>query len=508
LSSLLRPIAALAALILAFPTAAAAGDFIDTRLAFVIADDNLFAGPGETNPNSPGVGFRAGNQNLQFYDNFNTRFSGFETMSFLTLYKSTPTFFEGLYGEAAFTVRMLQQPSGEIGLRDNSSYIRLWYKPSSWSSNENVALTAFPVDADRMRLGYLWRTTWGGSGVFTNRAYAQGVPGVKLQITRDRWYAYGGMKTAILFNDILLEEQTYYGALAGAGVDVTENLRIEANGGYFQKGVNPLLAADGIRASVDSAGVSGHVVWHVGVPVGTSVDLRLYRNDPDVYQRFFTPEQYPGGFAYSIEAEVDLLRQTLGDPNVAGRTVIQPAVAGALNARAKWNFWRFHALALYRTVSYIQFDVPGFPPYQDFAAGTVQQPEMFAAVGFDHHFPKLHLTPGFILGLQQVAAFTPPSDTGLGGNNPPPSLQGGRTVVLRDANQVAVLPLGESPLPVFSAKGTVRWDISETIASIGEVYYTRDPNRPTFIDDETGVAQPTFQKEDALGFNLILQARF
>ena len=61
---------------------------------------------------------------------------------------------------------------------------------------------------------------------------------------------------------------------------------------------------------------------------------------------------------------------------------------------------------------------------------------------------------------------------------------------------------------MISAKGTVRWDISETIAGIGEIYYTRDPNRPTFIDDETGVAQPTFQKEDALGFNLILQARF
>lgn len=500
--------AALAALILTLPMAAAGGDFMDTRLAFVIADDNLLAGPGETNPNSPGVGFRAGEQNRQFFDNFNTRFSGFETMSHLTLYKSTPTFFEGLYAEAAFTVRMLQQQSGDITLRDNSSYIRLWYKPGSWGENENISLTAFPVDADRMRLGYLWRTTWGGSSAFTNRAYQHGVPGAKIQLTRDRWYVYGGMKTAILFNDIILEEQTYYGALGGAGVDVTENLRLEVNGGYFQKGINPLLAADGIRAPVDSAGVSGHAVWHVGVPIGTSVDLRLYRNDPDLLQRFFTPEKYPGGFAYSIEAEIDYLRQTLGDPNVAGRTVIQPAMAGALNARAKWNYWRFHALALYRSVSYIQFDVPGFPPFQDFPAGTEQQPEMFGAIGFDYHFPKLHLTPGFIFGVQQVAAFRPPSDTGLGGNNPPPGLQGGRTVVLRDVNQVAVLPLGADPLPVISAKGTVRWDISEVIAAIGELYYTRDPNRPTFIDDETGVAQPTFQREDALGFNVLLQARF
>ena len=48
----------------------------DTRLSFVFADDNIFADAGETTPNSPTARFGAGNQNTQFYDNFNTRFSG------------------------------------------------------------------------------------------------------------------------------------------------------------------------------------------------------------------------------------------------------------------------------------------------------------------------------------------------------------------------------------------------------------------------------------------------
>jgi hypothetical protein len=30
----------------------------------------------------------------------------------------------------------------------------------------------------------------------------------------------------------------------------------------------------------------------------------------------------------------------------------------------------------------------------------------------------------------------------------------------------------------------------------------------TFRDDVTGVAQPTFEKEHALGFNALIQARF
>ena len=72
---------------------------------------------------------------------------------------------------------------------------------------------------------------------------------------------------------------------------------MEAGGGYFQKGIVPGLANQGIKAPVNSAGGSAQVVYHVGVPVGTSVDFRLYRNDPDVYQRFFAPETYPGGLA-------------------------------------------------------------------------------------------------------------------------------------------------------------------------------------------------------------------
>jgi hypothetical protein len=61
---------------------------------------------------------------------------------------------------------------------------------------------------------------------------------------------------------------------------------------------------------------------------------------------------------------------------------------------------------------------------------------------------------------------------------------------------------------VLSAKATMRWDISESVTAVGEVYYTRDPNRVTFRDDATGVALPAYAKVDGLGFNAILQARF
>ncbi len=491
-----------------------AGDFVDTRLSFVFADDNVLAGAGETTPNSPAARFGAGNANTQFYDNFNTRFSGFETLSNIVLYKRAPAFFEGLTTEAALTILVLERPSGGVDLRDNSSYIRLNYTPPGWGEREGLSLTGFPVSADRFRLGYAFRTSWGGSGVFTSRAAAEGVPGARLQLTRDNWYAFVGGKTALVLNELILERETLYGLLAGAGWDVLETLRIEANGGYFEKGIIPGLANQGISAPVRAAGISGQVTYHVGVPVGTSIDFRLYRNDPDVYQRFFAPEQYPGGLAYSVSLEGNYLTQTLEDPDVFAQTVPQAATAVALQARAKWNYWRFHMLGLYRSLSYIQFEVPGLPPYRDFPDGTVLKPEMFLAAGADYHFPNLHLTPGFILGVQQPASFRSP-ELNLGGNNPPLPLTGTRTVVVRDVNQLSILPerCGANNAvceaqPIFSAKATARWDLSDTVAAIAEVYYNYDNNRTTFRDDVTGIAQPSFEKPHALGFNTLLQARF
>jgi hypothetical protein len=500
--------------LMALSTPAWAGDFVDTRLSFVFADDNVFANAGETTPNSPTARFGAGNQNTQFYDNFNTRFSGFETLSNIVLYKRMPAFFEGLTTEAALTVLMLERPSGGIDLRDNSSYIRLNYRPSGWGENEGLSLTGFPVSADRFRLGYAYRISWGGSGVFTTRATAAGVPGAKLQLTRDKWYAYVGGKTALVLNDLIKEQETLYGFMAGAGWDVLETLRLEAGGGYFQKGIVPGLAALGVEAPVNSAGVSAQAVYHVGVPVGTSVDFRLYRNDPDLYQRFFTPEQYPGGLAYSVSLEGSYLVQSLSDPDVFGRTVPQDSTAVALQARAKLNYWRFHVLGLYRSLSFIQFEVPGLPPFTDFPDGTEVNPEMFIAAGADYHFPRMHFTPGFIVGVQQPASFRSPQPL-FGGNNPPPGLTGTRTVVVRDVNVLSILPttcganneVCEAE-PIISAKGTFRWDLSESVSALGEVYYTYDTNRTTFRDDVFGVAQPSFEKPNALGFNLLMQARF
>lgn len=492
-----------------------AGDFIDTRVTFALANSNVFVKPGETTPSEPGTGFGASRQNTQFYDNFNTRFTGFETLSNISLYKKSAAFFEGLEGEAALNVVVINNPSGAITLFDNASFVKINYRPAGWGQKEDIALTAFPVSADRFRLGYAWKLTWGGDSAFT---YNQGtgtsstgrpaaVPGAKLQITRDRWYAFVGAKTGLLLNNLLNVQERQAGLLFGGGVDLVANrLRLEANGGYFQRGIVPSLAQQGIRAPVNALGGSMQLSLFSD-SILPSLDLRLYKNDPDITQKFFRPETYNGGFSYQLSVEGSVLTQTLVDPDRFASTKPQMASAVAVQARFKYDYWRFYALGLFRTLSFIQFDVPGLPPFFDFSAGSTVRPELWGAIGGDRYFPKQHLTLGLILGVQSPASVSAPRFD-FGGTNPPPGLTGPRTVVVRDVNLFAILPPDVAVLPIFSVKGTFRFDISEYFAVLGEAFYNRDENRVTFRDSTTFISQPVFENPNQLGFNAVVQARF
>jgi hypothetical protein len=66
-----------------------ASGFMDTRLAFTITNENILAKPGETIPSVPGWRFGTPNSlGVLFFDNYDTRFSGFETLSHATMYRS------------------------------------------------------------------------------------------------------------------------------------------------------------------------------------------------------------------------------------------------------------------------------------------------------------------------------------------------------------------------------------------------------------------------------------
>jgi hypothetical protein len=159
-----------------------------------------------------------------------------------------------------------------------------------------------------------------------------------------------------------------------------------------------------------------------------------------------------------------------------------------------------------RTLSFIQFDVPGFPPYSDFSKGSTLRPELWAAIGADRYFAPAHLTAGVVFGVQLPASMTAAA-LGLGGANPPAALLG-QTLVARDVNAFTVLPAGYDVIPIVSVKGTFKIDISEYFAALGEVFYNFDANRVIFLQSTESISTPEFENEHQLGFNLVLQARF
>jgi hypothetical protein len=65
-----------------------ASGFMDTRLAFTLTNENILVKPGETIPSAPGWRFGTPNSlGVLFFDNYDTRYSGFETLSHATMYR-------------------------------------------------------------------------------------------------------------------------------------------------------------------------------------------------------------------------------------------------------------------------------------------------------------------------------------------------------------------------------------------------------------------------------------
>jgi hypothetical protein len=327
-----------------------------------------------------------------------------------------------------------------------------------------------------------------------------------VQYEDDKVYAFVGAKTAVLKDAVLDEPRAVQSYLFGAGIDLTEMVRVEVNGGIFDRGSNELQ--DVLGETVQMFGGSVQVALHDGMPIGSSVDYKLYRNDPERVVNLFRTERYPGGLSWLVAAEGTILGQTLKDPESPGSTTVQYGAAGDVNVRVKYNFTRVRFDVQLRDLAFILHTTPSLPAYSDFPQEYELSPNLFAAVGADHHFPRSHLTVGGVFGIERPAAFTTPKafPGDLSGQT------GESTSVVRGPNELpTTLPAGETVLPMYALKLTGRLDFAGNFATLLDVYYSYDPNRTRLRRDD---ANDLFEYEfddgnfNQLGFNLSLQARF
>jgi hypothetical protein len=523
---------------------ARAGDYVDTRLNFTLTDENLLVKPGETSPSVPGV--RIGQPNslgILFFDNYDTRYTGYENLTHLVIYKKMGT--ARFTAEAAYVLRLLQFTDVNLSSIDDGSYIKLTYwldrNHAGDGGKTNIALTVFPLSSDRMRLGYSYRISWGGnpiffkfnpdlptgsSGFITNTNPS---PGAKLQLSGERYYAYVGFKTSMLLNrnPQVNEQVAVYGALGGAGVDIIpEHLRLEANGGYFDRGTNPLFFGTTVGPMgqtftdypVASYGGTVQVSAFKGISPTQSADFKLFVNDPMVSaSRYFARPAYLPGFNWLASGEFTALGTTLQDVGRPNSTKAQFSYAGDINLRAQFGHVRLRGDFETRSLGYILVNQPSLVPYQDFPAGAIVNSELFGVLGIDYLFERIGFTAGASVGIERPATFTPPSGQTISGplqGNTGGTLTTAATIVVRNEGDFSILPEKDAAgntiheVPIFAAKAELREDFLEYFACILQVYYQNDGNQTHLVKAPDGTSLREFNHPNQIGFNLTLQARY
>jgi hypothetical protein len=483
-----------------------ASGFMDTRLAFTITNENILVKPGETIPSAPGWRFGTPNSlGVLFFDNYDTRYSGFETLSHATMYREYSS--GHLQAEGAFVVRINELSETNISLSDDGTYLTLsdWKDPTH-KDPTRISLTAFPVSSDRFRLGYSYRLSWGGNPEY--KRATSSIPGLKLQLDLPNAYAFVGAKSALVVDPKDGEQKASLAALAGFGVDPTPMLRFELNGGYFDRGYNELQ--DVQREKVRLFGGSAQASLHQGIPLRSSVDYRLYKFNGEQVSDLFVPERYPGGLAWLAQSEFTVIGQTLKDPGATGATTIQYGMAGDLNVRVKWERYRLRLDLSYRDLGFILHAQPSLPPYEQFPAAYTTSPDYFGAIGADRNWGDW-LTLGLIAGLEKPATLTSPQ--GIPGAQT--DATGTSTAVIRNNNidtLITILPAGETAVPQFAIKGTAKLDFARVFTALVELFYSYDGNQTRYQracdDPQTCPFQYVFGQFNQLGLNATLQARF
>ncbi len=481
--------------------------FMDTRLAFTLTHENVLAKPGETIPSAPGLRFGVPNSlGVLFFDNYDTRFSGFETLTHAVAYRRYNK--DHLEVEGSFVLRINELSENNIALSDAGSYITVsnWKDPTH-KDPTRISLTAFPVSSDRFRLGYSYRLSWGGTPEY--RRSKSSTPGAKLQYDWNGGYAFLGAKTGTLVDPTTNELRGHGAGLGGFGIDPTDMVRFELQGGFFDRGY---LEKEDVKDQRNYLfGGSAQVTIHKDTPIRSSVDYRLYKFNNERVAGLFNPEKYPGGVSWLVQAEATAMGQTLKDPDSVGDTVVQTGFAGDINVRVKIDRIRLRLDVSYRDLAFILHSQPSLPPYVDFSSDYEVKPNFFAALGVDRNWNDF-LTLGLIVGIDRPASLA--SDKSIPGVTETER----STAVFRNNNidtLISILPSGETTVPQIATKITAKLDFGRIFTTLFEAFYVRDDNVTTYERDPACAEDPdlcnfnyVFGNANQLGFNATLQARF
>jgi len=503
----------------------------DNSISFSFADDDILKDPGETRRNSPEA--YIGGQAQNATDRVDGSVFG-KSYSRLTLYKAVRT--GDLYPEGKLAMRLSPGSKGSYSLVDEGTFLSLNYRPDEAL---NAYLKMYPVDSDRFRLGSHYDISWGGTATFPKNFTTGLVPGVKMGLEigdENKVSAYAGLKTALVRSpaqDILdnpggntnqFVERTYYGFLGGLSMDLAVGLYATVEGGYFTKGTS--TRPNVLGKPIHAGGGNVSLGYRLGGEVGRRLDLRMYYEDPD-RNPISGPEDYASDFGFDIALEGALLVQTLEDPDRYGSTMNEYSKAFALSSGIRWRSLRVHLDAIYRDLTYVVWNVPGFVPNQALPknadlskAGAFSflpealSGEWFGVLSTDYFFQfadSMGLTPALTLGFLLPATYMSKQE-GLATQGPYPAAQslGLQKTVVRGSSSGDwdTLPIGESELPVLLVKFDLRYNLSRNFSIIGEASYANDANYSQVEIDPHGHAKRVFIDPHIIGLGVVSELAF
>jgi hypothetical protein len=483
-----------------------AGDFVDVWVTTAVEDTNLRAGPDSYSPSANFV--QRGNR--VFFEDYETKTSDDISRAQLVLYRADEGFWKGWSSEAAFVLRYTPyldpaKTKPGVDVRDDGSYVRLIRDLPG--EKHNVSLTGYAVDAGRFRLGYSYDLTWGGKEIhsFTTGA----APGARLQWQKKGNYAFLGFKSTVgdyIDPDTLQSNnQAYYGYLGGAGIELAEKVKLELGLGSFQQGqilnvsdVSSQLYGDIIQAG----GLSAQVAFRTRGDLAfiESNDLKLYRNSPETAKDTYIGHRQVDGVGLLVQAEADMLRHNLLSATDDDSTVVESARAGDVQTLLVINTTQVAVDLVYKDLPYILFNVPGLTSGVAMDPDMEKTPQLYARGRVEHYFPNAHVTPSLGFGLMRPATYKTASGT----------------FVQYSETEKEQVPEGQEAAAILSGVLGAQIDFSKSVIMLGELLYTVDNNLSDFVSttDEAGIVTggeriPSSEEErNAIGFNLMLRARF
>ncbi|MEM9189678.1 MAG: hypothetical protein AAGF12_10915 [Myxococcota bacterium] len=492
-------------------------DFIDTRLTAAFGDDNILGPTEESLPLStlPNFSDRAAYQ--LFYDNLNTRFTSRETLTHLVLYRELPAFLRDVTTEAALVFRI---DASAPFFQDTGSFLGIRYNPWVDAPDDGLRVTIFPLNSDRFRVGYLFDIsqsgfenvfTISGLGGLSGEGGLLRSPGLRFEFERGVFGATLGFKTSLANTagtvsaegaQIRLAE-TQYGFLGGAFVDLFgDRLRLDVSGGFFQLGeldLAPAYPTDPLYRGT----VAGRISWRRNLDLAPSLDVRLYRNDPNEPFLAFAPTRYvPGQLGYLLSVEGTWLTQRVADsdrPGVAGAPgplENEPGFAGAAQFRLQYDYLRVELTGLLRDLSFVLKNSDGLPQATSIPDDANPTIEWFVAATADYHFPDARLTLGVSGGLQFPASFEEAQ------------AEGSVVTVVPQNGRSVQLSLNDEVEPVVQSRIHARWDLSEMLYTRAWIQYVYDPNGGVLVITQGEDTQQVEVDPHRFGFGLSAAARF